>query len=128
MDVVRDEAQGRRAVVGTILIGAAAGIGSGLLGVGGGIIMIPPLTAFLGFTQHRAHATSLAAIVILAAFGAGRFALADSVNYSIGALLAVGAIVGAPVGARIMARVNEAQLKTMFGVLMIVVAIQLLWP
>ena len=128
MSSEKSVAKGRKAVVLTLLIGAAAGVGSGLLGVGGGIIMIPPMTAFLGFTQHRAHATSLAAIVIIAAFGAGRFALGDSVSYPIGALLAIGAIVGAPIGARFMARVNEAQLKTMFGVLMIVVAIQLLWP
>jgi uncharacterized membrane protein YfcA len=112
----------------TILIGALAGIGSGLLGVGGGIVMVPLLTAWLGFRQHQAHATSLAAIVLIAAAGAFRFAVADSIDYTLVVLLAAGALVGAPVGATLMARSGEGLLKTMFGVLMILVAAELLWP
>src|SRR5688500_6857675 len=46
-----------------IAIGLVAGIASGLLGVGGGIVMVPLLATFAGFAQHRAHATSLAPIV-----------------------------------------------------------------
>lgn len=111
-----------------IIIGALAGVGSGLLGVGGGIIMVPLLTAWLGFTQHRAHATSLAAIVLIAAAGASRFAVADAIDYGLVVLLAMGALVGAPLGARVMARSGEGLLKTMFGVLMLLVAVQLLWP
>lgn len=111
-----------------VLIGAIAGIGSGLLGVGGGIIMVPLLTSRLHFTQHRAHATSLAAIVPIAAVGGLRFAIADTIDYSLVALLALGATVGAPLGANLMARSSEGLLKTMFGVLMLLVAVQLLWP
>lgn len=111
-----------------IAIGLVAGIASGLLGVGGGIVMVPLLTTFAGFAQHRAHATSLAAIVPIAAVGAATFAIAGEIDYQIAGLLAVGSLVGAPLGARFMARSSEGLLTTMFGILMIGVAIQLLWP
>ena len=109
-------------------IGLAAGIGSGLLGVGGGIVMVPLLTAVAGRTQHQAHATSLAAIVPIAAVAALTYGLSDSIDYGVAASLALGSLAGAPIGARLMARSAEGTLKAMFGALMILVAVQLLWP
>lgn len=100
---------------------------SGLLGVGGGIVMVPLLVS-VGLTQHHAHATSLAAIVPIAAVAAATFALDGNVDYAIALLLAAGSLVGVPLGARVMARTKEAPLKIAFGVFMIVVAAQLLWP
>jgi uncharacterized protein len=79
------------------------------------------LVLVMGVPQHEAHATSLAAILPIAAAGATRFALADHINYAIGGWLAVGALLGAPLGARILADVGEGVLKIAFGVLMIVV-------
>lgn len=126
---VREEAvKGRVSLWVPIAIGLVAGIASGLLGVGGGIVMVPLLATFAGFAQHRAHATSLAAIVPIAAVGATTFAIAGEIDYPIAGLLAVGSLVGAPLGARFMARSSEGLLTTMFGILMIGVAIQLLWP
>lgn len=90
--------------------------------------MIPLLTAVAGFSQHRAHATSLGAIFPIAAAGAARFALESRADYTLALLLAAGALVGAPLGARLMARAGEGALKTMFGLLMLAVAAQLLWP
>ena len=90
--------------------------------------MVPLLTTWLRFPQHRAHATSLAAIIPIATVGAARFAMADMIDYLLVLFLAAGAILGAPLGARIMARSGEGLLKTMFGVLMILVAFKLLWP
>jgi uncharacterized membrane protein YfcA len=100
---------------------------SGLLGVGGGVVMVPLLVA-QGLSQHHAHATSLAAIVPIAVVGGVTFALEGEVDYTIALLLAAGSLVGAPFGARVMARMREAPLKIVFGVFMIVVAIALLWP
>ena len=105
-----------------------AGLASGLLGVGGGIVMVPLLTLALGLNQHQAHATSLAAIIPIAAVGAVTFAVAGHVDYGIAGCLAAGSLIGAPIGARVMARSGESLLKIMFGVLMLLVAGQLLWP
>jgi uncharacterized membrane protein YfcA len=114
--------------VAAVVTGFVAGVLSGLLGVGGGIVMVPLLVGAVGLRQHEAHATSLAAIVPIAAVGAARFGAAETIDLSLAALLAAGSLVGAPVGARLMARTREGLLKAMFGGLMVVVALQLLWP
>ncbi|MDQ3765920.1 MAG: sulfite exporter TauE/SafE family protein [Actinomycetota bacterium] len=109
-------------------MGLVAGLTSGLLGVGGGIVMVPMLTMGLAFTQHRAHATSLAAIVPIAAVAAVTYAAHGEVDYQVAAFLATGSLVGAPLGARLMARSGEGALKAMFGILLLSVAIRILWP
>ena len=106
----------------------AAGLLSGLMGVGGGIVMVPLLVLVAGFTQHRAHATSLAAIVPIAAVAATRFAVDGEVAFRTGALLALGALAGAPVGARLLARLDEGTLKAAFGAVMVAAGVVLLWP
>ena len=108
-------------MVGLIGMGAAAGVASGLLGVGGGTVMVPLLVAFAGFSQHRAHATSLGAIVPIAAVAGGVFALEDAVEYGTAALLAAGALVGAPLGARAMAAMRERSLEAAFGAFLVAV-------
>jgi uncharacterized membrane protein YfcA len=112
---------------GAVAIGVGAGVASGLLGVGGGVVMIPLLVAALGFPQHRAHATSLAAIVLIAAAGAARFALDGRVDLGIAILLAIGTLAGAPLGARTLSRMNERRLKFAFGLLGLAVAVLLLF-
>ncbi len=100
-------------------IGLAAGIGSGLLGVGGGTVMVPLLTGVLAYSQHRAHGTSLAAIVPIAAVAATVFALEGVVDLETALLLATGAVAGAPLGAWAMDRLGERSLEAAFGVLLI---------
>ena len=108
-----------------VLVGLAAGVMSGLLGVGGGIVMVPLLVALVGLTQHQAHATSLAAIVPIAAVGALAFELRGNVDHLVAVLLAAGALVGAPLGARAMAGLAPGTLRAAFGVLMILVGLQM---
>ena len=109
-----------------IAIGFAAGIASGLLGVGGGVIMVPGMVLALGATQHQAHATSLAAIVPIGVVGFAVFAIAGEVNYAIAALLVGGALVGAPIGARAMAKVPERPLALVFALVLVVAGVRLI--
>ena len=83
--------------------------------------MVPLLVAAAAFAQHRAHATSLAAIVPIAAVAAAVFALDADLEYGTAALLAAGALVGAPLGARVMASVGERSLEAAFGVFLVCV-------
>lgn len=110
-----------------IASGVVAGVMSGLLGVGGGIVMVPLLVAVGHLSQHAAHATSLAAVVLMAAVGAATFGAEGEVDVALGALLAAGSLFGAPLGARIMANTAEGNLKVAFGVLMLIVTGLLLW-
>lgn len=104
-------------------IGVLAGLGSGLLGVGGGTVMVPLSVLWLGLTQHKAHATSLAAITPIALVGAVAFAAADEVDLPVALALGAGALVGAPLGARIMAGLSESRLKIAFGFFMVAVGL-----
>src|SRR5206468_689357 len=75
-----------------VLAGFGAGLAGGLFGVGGGIVMVPVLTAFFGLTQHEAHGTSLAAVAATALAGIVVYGLSGPAG--IAAALAVGAAVG----------------------------------
>ena len=107
--------------------GLAAGLMSGLLGVGGGVVMVPLLVLVAAQSQHQAHATSLAAVVFMAAVGAATFGTDGKVEVELAGLLAAGSLFGAPLGARIMANTAEGNLKVAFGVLMLIVSGLLLW-
>ena len=108
-----------------VLVGVAAGITGGLFGIGGGTVMVPMLVFVASFDQHRSHATSLAAGVVLAAVGGATYALAGDADYETAIFLAVGGLVGAPLGARLMKRTAEGPLKVMFGIFLIGVAVAL---
>ena len=116
-----------RVRLATIASGFVAGLMSGLLGVGGGIVMVPLLVYAAHLSQHQAHATSLAATIAIGAAGAATFASGGEIDLRVAGLLAAGTLIGAPLGANVMARTPEAPLKIAFGMLMIVVAGLLVW-
>jgi uncharacterized membrane protein YfcA len=107
-------------------VGLGAGLLSGLFGVGGGIVMVPAMVLLAGMAQRRASATSLAAIVPIAAVGAIIFGRADSVDLAAAAVLVVGSLVGVQIGARLMARVGDDRLRIGFAIFMIAVALAML--
>ncbi len=109
-----------------VAVGAAAGLLSGLFGVGGGILLVPAMVLIVGFGQHRAQATSLAAIVPIAAVGAFVFGRADSIDLVAAALLAGGSLLGVQAGARLMHRLSDRALTQVFGVFLIIVALAML--
>jgi hypothetical protein len=109
-----------------LVIGLVAGVASGLLGVGGGIIMVPGLVLALGATQHEAHATSLAAIIPIGVVGFAVFAAHGEVNYAMGALLIAGTVVGAPLGVNAMQRIPERPLALVFAAVVAVAGVRLL--
>ncbi|HEX6298860.1 MAG TPA: sulfite exporter TauE/SafE family protein [Acidimicrobiia bacterium] len=106
-------------------IGLAAGILGGGLGVGGGIIMVP-LLVWVGVDRHRAHATSLAAIVFIAAAGASSFGWSGEVDFGLGITVGVGGIFGSVIGASVMHRVSSRALTIIFGVVLLVAAIRMI--
>jgi uncharacterized protein len=107
-------------------LGLLAGIFSGLLGVGGGLIMVPGMALGLRIRQHVVHATSLAAIVPTAVAGVLAFGKASAVDWKVGAGLAAGSIPGARAGATVMSRIPADRLRVVFGVFVIVVGVILL--
>lgn len=109
-----------------VLVGLAGGVTSGLLGVGGGIVLVPMLTRFLGLDQKRAQATSLTILVFTALAAAITYGAAAAVDLRLAALLALGSIPGVRVGALASSRVPAATLRRGFGILALVVGVRLL--
>lgn len=107
------------------LIGVAAGMIGGGLGVGGGIVLVPLLAA-VGLERHRAHATSLAAIVLIAVTGALSFGVADEVDLGLGVVIGIGGIIGSMIGATVMHRVSPRALTIVFAVVLLVAGIRLI--
>jgi|UniRef100_UPI00404B4EBD uncharacterized protein len=106
-----------------VIIGLAAGILSGLIGVGGGIIIVPALVFFLGLTQKEASGTSLfilsMPVVIL---GVMNYWKAGQVNWKYGLVIAGTFLIGGYVGSKFAAKISPAVIKVIFGVIMLYVA------
>ena len=108
-----------------VVIGLIAGFASGYVGVGGGFIMVPLMTAWLGIPMKRTSGTSLIAIIILAVPGVIQQAFLGHIDYLAGIMLCVGAIPGAVLGARLVPRVPERTLRFIFAGLLAVAAVML---
>lgn len=108
-----------------LALGLAAGILSGLFGVGGGVVLVPGLALMLGLGQHAAHATSLAAILLTATAAMAGFALDGAVSYAGALAIAPAALAGAYLGAGLMHGLSERRLRQAFAVLVILVALRL---
>ncbi len=108
------------------LIGFLAGFFGGLVGLGGGIIMIPLLVGILKLDQHRSHGTSLVALVFTGISGAVAYGVKGSVSVLAAFLLAMTAVVTARAGARYAHSLPEWKLKRSFGAFLLLISIFLL--
>jgi uncharacterized membrane protein YfcA len=111
-----------RRLVRIALIGTVAGFFSGLFGVGGGTVMVPLLIVWLGYREREATGTSLMAIVLIAAAGAGIQALYGNVHPLEALVVGAPAVLGVIVGTAAQQRVPERAVAVGFGVLLVVSA------
>ena len=112
------------AIPAAICLGLAAGVLSGVFGVGGGILFVPTLL-LLGLGQVEAAATSLAAIVPTAATGALRQRAYGNLRARAALAVGVVSIVGAEIGVQVATHLSEDLIRRAFGVLLVVVAARL---
>lgn len=109
-----------------LCVGLLAGILSGLIGVGGGIIIVPLLVLF-GFTQHQAQGTSLAALLppvtLLAVIN---YHKAGHINWKYALIISLIFIVGGYLGSKIAIAIDQKILKKVFGVILLLIAGKLL--
>lgn len=109
-----------------LAIGTAAGIYSGLFGVGGGAVMVPLLMLWRGLDARQAAATSLAAIMVIAAAGAVAHAAYGNVHWDASLMVAVPAVAGAVIGAALQQRVPREWVSLGLALLLVIGAIDLL--
>jgi uncharacterized membrane protein YfcA len=107
------------------LIGTLAGLFSGLFGVGGGSVIVPLLVLWLGYEERGATATSLAAIVFIAAFAAAVQGLYGNVDLRDAALVGVPAIAGVLLGTWLQQRLQARAISLAFALVLIASAVEL---
>jgi uncharacterized protein len=112
-------------MIGAIVIGMAAGVLAGLLGVGGGVLFVPGLVIFLSLSQHQAEATSLLAIVPVAIVGTYKQNRYGNVRRGDALLLGILSLAGAAGGVALANALSGATLRAAFAVLILLMAAQL---
>lgn len=111
-------------------IGLFAGIMSGFVGIGGGIIIVPALVFILGFSQFQAQGISLTLMLppigVLAFYNYYQKGHIDKVSLTYGAIMAVLFIAGGFIGSKLALKIPENVVKLIFGVIMLYVAIKMI--
>lgn len=111
-----------------IILGLIAGVLSGMLGIGGGIILVPALVFILGLTQHQAQGTTLALMVppigLLAAL---RYYQSGNVKLGMAGFICIGFFVGGLLGANLVQDLSEPLLRKGFAVFLLFVSLRMLF-
>jgi uncharacterized membrane protein YfcA len=111
-----------------ILLGIAAGAASGLVGIGGGIILIPALVFLFGMSQHQAQGTTLALMVppigLVAAMAYWRQGYVD---IRIAALICIGFLAGSLIGARYSLGISDVVLQKVFGLFLLLLSTKMIF-
>lgn len=119
-------------ILTALLIGLSAGVLSGLVGVGGGIIMVPALVFFLNYTQHQAQGTSLAVLTLPVVILASAYyyhqcqKAGTPIDLKIVGLLSMGFFVGAFFGSKMAIAIDQESLKKIFAVILFYTALKML--
>jgi uncharacterized membrane protein YfcA len=111
-----------------ILIGLFAGIMSGFIGIGGGVVMVPALVYVLGLSQHEAQGTSL--ILMLPPIGilaVMNYYKAGQVNIWYGVIIALAFVIGGYFGSKVALKMSPSKVKLIFGVLMLYISFKMIY-
>jgi uncharacterized protein len=120
--VVRPSSRGPLVLV---LIGLVAGLYSGFLGLGGGFVIVPGLTRWLGMPVKRAIGTSLVTVAVLSIPGTIAHSLLGHIDWSLAGLLALGVVPGALIGAKLTGKASDRVVRLSFAALLMVVGVWL---
>ena len=111
-----------------VIIGILSGFLSGMMGVGGGVIMVPLMVFLLGFTQHEAQGTSLAVLAVPVTFlAAYTYHTEKGLNWRYALIIAVAFVIGGYLGSKLAVNINDLLLKRIFGVVMLIASIKLIF-
>ena len=110
-------------IIALIIIGLLAGILSGLVGVGGGIIMVPLLVLFLGFNQYEAQGTSLAVLLApVTAIAVFNYYKEGYINWKYAIVIGIFFLVGSFFGSKLALSLDQKTLKKIFSIVLIFIA------
>lgn len=111
-----------------LIIGLAAGFMGGLVGIGGGVIIVPALVMLLGMSQHSAQGTSLTMILFpVGILGVLNYYKQGHVDFKYAGLLAIGFFVGSYLGSKFSLSLPQLTVKRIFAVVMMLLAVKILF-
>jgi uncharacterized membrane protein YfcA len=111
-----------------MIIGFAAGMLGGMIGIGGGLIVVPALVYFLSFSQHKAQGTSLGLLVLpVAILGVINYYKKGYVDVKAVGLLSIGFILGSFLGSKWALNLPQDSLKKLFAIFLLILAIKMLF-
>ena len=115
-------------IVVLLVVGLAAGMLSGLVGVGGGIVIVPALMYFLKFDQHQAQGTSLGLLLMpVGILAVMNYYKKGYLDMKVVAIMCVAFVIGAFLGSKVSLDLSQEKLKKVFAVLLLIVAIKMLF-
>jgi len=115
-------------LISLIVIGLIAGLVSGSMGVGGGVIIIPALVLFLGMSQQEAQGTSIAVISVPVAMAAAvNYYKGGFINIKFAAIIILTFVVGAYFGSKVAVHLPAKTLQKTFGVLLLLVGLKMVF-
>ena len=115
-------------IVQLMIVGLMAGILSGFVGIGGGLVMVPALIWLLGYSQHQAQGTSLGVLILPVVFLAARnYYKAGMIDIKIVAIIAIAFVIGGYFGSKWALALPADTVKKIFGVVMLVAALKLIF-
>jgi uncharacterized membrane protein YfcA len=115
-------------VVLLILVGLAAGTLSGLVGIGGGIIIVPALVFLLGFTQKEAQGTSLGILLLpVGILGVIQYYKGGYINVHYVLTIAVAFLIGSYLGSKLAISLSDEKVKKIFAIALMLIAIRMLF-
>jgi uncharacterized membrane protein YfcA len=114
--------------LGLLLLGLVAGAFSGLIGVGGGVIIVPALVFLFGLSQHLAQGTTLALLIPpIGLLAAWTYYQEGYVDIHIAGLICLGFLLGGLVGAKLANHLSNAALERVFGVAMLLISLKMIF-
>jgi uncharacterized membrane protein YfcA len=115
-------------VAGYILLGIVAGLLSGVMGIGGGIIIVPALVLLFGLTQQQAQGTTLALFAAPIGFlAAATYYKHGLVNVKVAVLICIGFLLGTLPGAKIATQIDSTILQKIFGVVLLLLSMKMIF-
>lgn len=110
-----------------LAVGLAAGFLSGMVGIGGGIVIVPALVYFLGFTQHSAQGTTLFMFLFpIGILGVLNYYKAGYVDWKAAVFICVTFIAGSYFGSKLAVSIDQLTVKRIFGALIIIMGVKML--
>ena len=111
-----------------LMVGVAAGFASGMVGIGGGIVIVPALVYFLALSQHQAQGISIGMLLMPVGFlAAYNYYKQGNLNFTYSAIIGVTFVLGAYLGSKVSLKMDPSLMKRIFGVFILLISLKMIF-